>query len=310
MPKLDVVTGAFAFTGSYIAERLLSAGRSVRTLTRRRPHGHPLAGIVDMRPYDFDRPAALRQHLAGADTLYITYWMRFPHHACTFQHAVQRIRLLLAAARDAGVRRVVYISVSNASPSAPTAYFRAKAEAEAAVRGAGMSYGIVRPTLLFGEGDILINNLAWALRRFPLFGVAGAGEYRVQPVYVGDVAELAVRLGREEETSITDAAGPEVMAFVDLVRLVAHAVHGRALIVHVPPALALAAAHLIGLRLRDVMLTRDEVAELMGGLLVSKEEPTGRTRFSGWLERRAGSLGRRYVSELGRNYRLDARLAR
>lgn len=300
----DLVTGAFGFTGSRIAERLLAEGRTVRTLSRRQPSEHPLAGLVEPQPYDFSGDR-LANTLRGVDTLYVTYWMRFPRGGTTWPQLVANVARLAHAAAEAGVRRLVYVSVSNAAHHASTAYFRAKAQAEAAVRALGISHAIIRPTLLYGEGDILINNMAWTLRRLPVFGVPGDGRYRVQPVYVEDVADLAVALGHDDGATEVDAAGPDVFTFDELVRLVGHAVGRRARLLHLPPLLVLASTRLIGLLVRDVVLTLDEIRELTDSLLVSGAEPTCPTRFADWIERRGDSIGRRYSSELARNYRLE-----
>ncbi|HWH24533.1 MAG TPA: NAD(P)H-binding protein [Candidatus Limnocylindria bacterium] len=305
VPEIDLVTGAFGFTGSRIAERLLAAGREVRTLSRRRAGDHPLADRVDQRGRVADA-GALGEALDGVETLYVTYWMRFPRGGVRWPDIVDDVRRLVDAAAAAGVRRLVYISVSNASHTASTAYFRAKAQAEEAIRGAGLSYAIVRPTLLYGEGDILVNNMAWTLRRLPVFGVPGDGSYRVQPVYVEDVADLVVRLGSGDEQAEVDAAGPETLSFDAFVRLVATALGRRARLVHLPPALILGSARLIGFAVRDVVLTRDEIRELMESLLVSSDPPTCPTSFSDWVQRRGAELGRRWSSELARNFRLTA----
>jgi uncharacterized protein YbjT (DUF2867 family) len=304
----DVVTGAFGFTGSRIAERLLAAGREVRTISRRRPGEHALAAQVSVEPYGYGEPDELRGRLAGVDTLYVTYWMRFPRGGVTFEPIVENVRRLVTAAAEAGVRRLVYISVSNAAHDSSTAYFRAKAQAEDIVRSAGVSHAIIRPTLLYGEGDILINNMAWTLRRLPVFGIPGDGQYRVQPVYVDDVADLAVEVGDGDGEVEMEAAGPETLSFDQLVNLVRAAVGSRCRVVHMPVGVVLAASRLMGFLLRDVVLTRDEVRELMESLLVSSTDaPLRPTRFAEWLESRGESVGRRWASELGRNYRLPRR---
>jgi uncharacterized protein YbjT (DUF2867 family) len=304
----DLVTGAFGFTGSRIAERLLASGREVRTLTRRAPGSHPLSGRLDAQAPLFEDRAALRRQLDGVERLFVTYWMRFPRGRATWAEMVANVGRLMDAARQADVRRVVYISVSNAAPDASTAYFRAKAEAETAVRASGLSYAIVRPTLLFGEGDILVNNMAWTLRRLPFFGVPGDGQYRVQPVYVDDVADLCLELATDTVQLALDAGGPEILTFDEMVGAVRHAVGSRARLVHLPPALVLAGTRVIGLFVRDVVLTADEIRELMQSLLVAPADAprsTPPTRFTDWLVRRAESLGRRYSSELGRNFRFE-----
>ena len=302
MTGVDAVTGAFGYTGSFIAERLLAHGRTVRTLTRRPAAGHPLGTRVEAVPLQFDDAQGLTAALRGVDTLYNTYWRRFPHQTAGFEDILANSEMLVGAASKAGVRRIVQFSVSNASAEAPTSYFRAKAQVERIVRASGLSCAILRPTLLYGPGDILVNNLAWTLRRVPVFGMPGAGAYRVQPVLVADVAALAVRLAQTDENVTIDAAGPETYRFVDLVRLIRDRTGAPARIVAVPPWLALVGARVVGRIVGDVMLTRDEISELMAGLLASDNPATCPTRFSAWITAEANTVGRRYSSELARNY--------
>jgi nucleoside-diphosphate-sugar epimerase len=302
-PLTDVVTGAFGFTGAYIARRLLGAGRRVITLTNRRSDEHPLADQVAAQPLDFDRPGHLRDAMQGADTLYNTYWVRFPHGGATFDLAVENGRRLFAAAVAAGVRRIVHVSVANPSLRSRLAYFHGKARLEAALHDTAPSWAVVRPTLVFGPEDILINNIAWMLRRLPVFGVFGRGDYCVQPVFVEDVADLALTAARGSTNCVLDAAGPEVFAYEELVRLIREAVGGRARIVHVRPRTALWIGRLIGPLVGDVIITKQEIEGLMSDLLVSRDPPTGTTRFTDWLRAHAHTLGRAYVSEVARHFR-------
>ena len=299
---LDVVTGAFSYTGRHIAEALLARGRSVRTLTRQpAPSHHPLAARVEVARLTFDH--ALVESLRGADTLYNTYWVRFERGSTTFAGAVGNTARLVDAAQRAGVRRVVHVSVANPDPSSPFPYFRGKARTEDVVRGSGLSYAIVRPTLVFGPDDILVSNIAWGLRHVPLFLVAGDGRYEVQPVSVRDTAAICVEVGESDDDVVLDAAGPVRWSFGYFVGLIARAVGSRAWITHALPSVALAAGRIAGLALRDVLLTRDELGALMAGLLVSEEPPSGRDRFDEWVSETAPFLGRRYTSELVRNFR-------
>ena len=299
---LDAVTGAFSFTGRAIAGRLLSEGRDVVTLVRR--HGAPdTDSRIRTAIVTLDDTARLADALHGVDTMYNTHWIRFARGKVSFELAIQRTRRLLDAARRAGVRRVVHVSVVNASESAPTAYFRAKARLEADVRASGLSYAIVRPTLTFGSRDILVNNLSWVLRRFPVFVMPGDGRYRLQPVHVDDVARIAVEAGQASADLVTDAAGPDILTFNQFVRLLADTVRSRAWVVHAPSPLSLAGSRVLGLLVRDVMLTRDEVTELTASLLVSQEPPQGTIHLGAWASAHADELGRTYHSELDRHYR-------
>lgn len=301
----DAITGAFGFTGRAIAWRLLGAEREVVTLTRRRGVGDPLAPRVRVAPFDTDRPASLVAALAGVDTLYNTYWIRFPRGGMTFDRAVERAAVLIGAAREAGVRRIVHVSVVHAEPDAATPYVRAKAALEQVVRASGIEWAIVRPTLTFGPGDILINNLAWALRRLPVYGMPGRGRYRVQPVHVDDVARICVDAATGDAGRVLDAAGPETMEYRELVALVRRAVGSRSLVLPMPTPAVLAAARVLGLLVRDVVLTADEIRELTSSLLTSTEPPLGTIRITDWVPAHAASLGRIWASELARNYRLQ-----
>jgi NADH dehydrogenase len=302
-PEVNVVTGAFGYTGQYITRRLLARGVRVRTLTGHPGRPNPFGPQVRVYPFHFDRPTELVRSLEGATTLYNTYWVRFNYGAVTFERAVENTRTLIRAAEEAGVRRLVHISITNASPDSPLPYFRGKGLVEEAVKGSRLSHAIIRPTVIFGAEDILINNIAWLLRRFSVFAIFGRGDYRLQPVYVEDVADLAVETGRREDNLVVDAAGPEVYTFEELVRLTAEKLGRKVRLVHVRPGLGLALGRLIGRAVGDVLITADEIKGLMTNLLVSPGPPTCLTRFSAWLERNASVLGIRYASELARHYR-------
>lgn len=300
---LDAVTGATGYSGKYIALNLLERGRRVMTLTNRPDRPTSFGERVRAAPLNFADPGALGASLTGVDTLYNTYWVRYSHGGMTHERAVENTLVLFDAARRAGVRRVVHISITNPDVDSPLSYFRGKARIEAALAGSGLSYAILRPAVLFGGEsgeDILLNNIAWLLRHFPVFAVIGRGDCRLQPIHVRDLAELAVGLGQGDKNTTIDAVGPETYAFIDLVRLIRGAVGSRALLLKTPPGLAWALSRLVGLALGDVILTRDEVRGLMANLLISEGPPGGRTRLSTWLEANADRIGVRYASELGR----------
>ena len=305
MSETHVVTGAFGYTGRYITRLLLDAGDDVRTLTGHPDRPNPFKRPIKSSPFNFDDPTALARSLEGADTLFNTYWIRFQRGRVNHDLAVRNIQALLRAAAEAGVRSVVHISITNASLDSPLPYFRGKAEAEDLVRESPMSHAILRPTLIFGAEDILINNLAWLLRKFPFHPIFGTGSYEVQPIFVEDLAHIAVRLAAQDEDVALDAVGPEVFTYRAMLDLVADAVGSRARFVRSSPRLAILASRLLGLLVRDVVLSRDELKGLMDGLLVSRsgEPPPGKTKLSEWLAANASGLGRGYTSELNRHYR-------
>ena len=294
------MTGAFGYSGRYLTARLLAAGHRVRTLTNSTRRANPFGDRVEIDPLAFDHPEDLAESLRGASVLYNTYWVRFNHRSFTHAAAVANTKVLFDAARRAGVGRVVHVSITKPSEDSPLEYFRGKAQLERALVDSGLPHAILRPAVLFGGEDILVNNLAWALRRLPVFGVFGSGDYRLQPIHVEDLAALAVQHGRPGPNGIVDAIGPETFTYRDLVERLGVIIGCRRPIVSVPPALGHAAASILGLLVRDVVLTRDEIEGLMAGLLATDSPPAGATRLTDWARAHANRLGRRYASELAR----------
>jgi nucleoside-diphosphate-sugar epimerase len=302
--ETDLVTGAFSYSGSRIAELLIDSGRKVRTLTHHPDREHPLRARVHASPYRFDDPAALARSLEGITTLYNTYWVRFERGRTTFANAVANSRALFEAARRAGVARIVHVSIANPSIDSPLPYYRGKALVEQALAAAGVPYAIVRPTFFFGGGDILANNIAWILRRMPLFVVPGDGRYLVQPIHVDDLARICLQAAHGGSDMIMDAAGPDTMSFEELVRAIRDAVGRRTPILHAPPAAMAALARALGLVIRDVVLTADEIRGLTAGLLASHHPALGHISFTEWLNEHGPTLGGEYANELARHFRM------
>jgi NADH dehydrogenase len=299
---VHAVTGAFGYSGLHLARLLLARGERVRNLTGHPDRPDPFAGAVEVTRFRFDDRDAMRAALRDVRVLYNTYWVRFDHGTSTFARAVESSRALFRAAADAGVERVVHVSITNPSRHSPLPYFRGKAEVESALRETGLSHAILRPAVFFGGRDVLVNNIAWLLRRLPVFGIA-PGSYGLQPVHVEDFARLVVERGASRVDEVLDAVGPEALGFEDLVRLVRRAVGSRAALLPVPRSVLLGAARLIGAVVRDVVLTPDEIAGLTRNLLVSKGPATAPTRFTDWLTGNAEHLGVEWASELHRHYR-------
>lgn len=300
--ELNVVTGAFSYTGKYIAQRLLSIGKKVITLTNRVDREDVFGHQVQALPFNFDKPRELADSLRGATTMYNTYWVRYPHGQISFDKAVENSKTLIKAAEESGIRRIVHISITNPSEGSPFPYFSGKALVEKAIIQSKLSYAIIRPTVIFGLEGILINNIAWLLRKFPIFAIPGSGKYRLQPVFVEDLAEIAVSAGHREDSIVIDAVGPEVFTYEELITLIARNISSRARIVHVRPVLTLFLAKLIGYVVRDVVITKDEIDGLMSNLLISEGPPTGHTRLIEWLQQNSNSVGARYFPGLRRQY--------
>jgi len=300
MGRTFVVTGAFGYSGSAIAGRLLDAGHEVRTLTNSPNRPNPFGERIQAYPYRFDDPEALVESLRGTDALINTYWVRFNHPTFSQGGAVENTRKLFEAAVAARVGRIVHVSITNPSEDSPFEYFRGKAKLERALRETGLPHSILRPAVLFGGHDILVNNIAWALRRMPVFGVFGDGMYRLQPIYVGDLADLAAREAQAEGDRVIDAIGPETFTYRGLVQQIARILGLRRLIIGVPPIVGYMAARAMGAILGDAMLTREEVGGLMAGLLCTDSPPSGQTRLTEWAAAHRDTLGRKYASELAR----------
>ncbi len=302
MPQdtIHAVTGAFGYSGKYIAQHLLAEGKSVITLTNSLQRENPFGDRLGVVPYNFDKPEKLADSLRGVCVLYNTYWVRFNHRSFTHADAVRNTITLFEAARVAGVERVVHVSITNPSEDSAHEYFSGKAKLERALRESGLSYAILRPTVLFGKEDILVNNIAWVLRHLPVFGVFGDGQYKLQPIYVDDLAELVVEQGRERKNTVIDAIGPETFTYRELATVVGEIIGHRRPILFVPPALGYAVGWVIGELVGDVMITREEIAGLMANLLYVDSPPAGTTKLTDWAKERASTLGLHYTSELAR----------
>ncbi|MFZ5641953.1 MAG: SDR family oxidoreductase [Bacillota bacterium] len=301
--ELNIVTGAFGYTGKYITKRLLSMGKSVRTLTGHTNSHNPFGEKVKVYPFNFNNPIELARSMRGATTLYNTYWIRFPHGRITYDSAVENTRVLIRAAVEAGVRKIVHVSIANASEGSPYPYFRGKGALEREIMNSGLSYAIIRPTVIFGPEDILINNIAWLIRKLPVFAVPGKGDYCLQPIFVEDMADLAIKEAHRDENTIIDAVGPEIFTFEALVRLIAQIVRRKVFFIRTGPGLVHFLSGMVGLAVKDVVLTEAEVQGLMDNLLVSAGAPTGQMKLSQWLQENAGEVGKAYASEINRHYR-------
>jgi len=297
---VHAVTGAYGYSGKYIARRLLQAGQPVVTLTNSGHRPNPFGEQVPAHPFNFDNPAALVETLKDVAVLYNTYWVRFNHKNFTHAMAVENTKKLFTAAKAAGVPRIVHVSITNPSLDTHLEYFRGKAELEQALIESGISYTILRPTVLFGQEDILINNIAWMLRRFPLFGVFGDGAYRLQPIYVDDLAELAVTAGQSNENKIVEAIGPETFTYRQLVQTIGHIIGRPRPILSIPPRVGYWVGWIIGHFTNDVTITWPEIEGLMADLLYVDAPPAGHTRLTAWARDHAAELGRHYAAELQR----------
>ncbi len=303
--NIHAVTGAYGYSGKYIAQKLLDRGQQVITLTNSPNRPNPFGEKVRALPYHFDNPEKPAQNLEGVSVLYNTYWVRFNHKLFTHADSVKNTITLFNAAKQAGVERIVHVSITNPSKDSPLEYFSGKAQLEEALIETGLSYAILRPTVLFGKEDILVNNIAWALRRLPIMGVFGNGRYRLQPIYVEDLAQLAVEQGESRENTVINAIGPETFTYKEMVETIAGIIGKKRLILPVPPFVGYLVGKLIGKLVGDVTITREEIDGLMGNLLYVDAPPAGTTKLTQWARQHAATLGKSYTSELARRKNRD-----
>lgn len=303
------VTGAYGFSGQYIARRLLSKGKQVVALSnsgyydpskRRKARDPSWNAQIRTHPLCFDQPDELTRTLQGVSVLYNNYWIRFNHRHFSISQAVENSRILFRAAREAGVGKVVHVSITNPSVDSPLEYFRGKALVEHALKESGLPHAILRPALLFGKNDILINNIAWLLRRFPVFGVFGDGSYKVQPIFVDDLARIAITKGGEAENSLVHAVGPETFTFRELVVTIGRIIGKQRPIFSIQPEIGYFIGRVIGALKKDTLLTREEIQGLMENKLWVDEPPAGDTRLTEWAAEHASILGVTYNSEMAR----------
>jgi len=295
------VTGAYGYSGQYIARRLLDAGHEVLTLTNSPQRANSFGKQMKAFRYNFSRPAELEKSLRGVDVLINNYWVRFDKPPqFTFAQALANSKVLFDAAKRANVRRIIHISITNPDRESTLPYFRGKAEMEEHLKSTGISYAILRPAVLFGKEDILINNIAWALRYLPVFGIYGDGRYRLQPIYVDDLAAAVVERLTGETAETIDAIGPETFRYREMVEMISREIDSQSLIVPMSPMLAYQSVRVLEWLVGDVITTWDEVKGLMGERLYVDSPPLGLTKLSDWVRASRQQLGRRYTSEMRR----------
>jgi NADH dehydrogenase len=278
----------------------------VKTITTHVDKPNMFGAKVKAYPYNFENPVRLIETLQGADTLYHTYWIRFEHGRQTFGKAVANTKILFQCAAKAGIKKIVHISVTNASVDSPLPYYAGKGQQESVLQESGTAYSIIRPTLVFGNEDILVNNIAWLIRKFPIFPIMGDGSYKMQPIFAEDLAKIAVESSREEDSLLIDAVGPETYSYTQFVKTISSAIGRDVKFFNVSPGVGILLGRLIGIYVRDVILTSDELNGLMSNLLTSKQRPNGSMKFSEWIKANHRSVGAVYFSELERHFRWTA----
>ncbi len=296
------LTGAFSYSGRYIAKKLLSKGIKIRALTNHpKPELFPQHSIP-VFPLQFKEEGPLIDFLKGTEVFINTYWIRYPHKEQTHEKAATNIQFLTQCAKRAGIKKIIHLSVSNPSEESALSYYKGKAQAEKMIKESGLSYLILRPTLIFGLEDILINNIAWLLHAFPFFVLPSPVDYSVQPIYAGDVADIAYEHLLCKESKTIDAAGEEVYRMDELVRMISRSIGLPRPVLLWPKPIAQGCIKMLSLMLQDRVLTGEELCGLMGNLLISFEKPRGKTSFKKWLNQYGSRLGKTYTNDFKRYY--------
>ncbi len=299
---MDMVTGSFGYIGKYITQELVKSGRSVRTITTHPNKPNPFGGEVESFPYNFNNPDLLTASLEGCNCLFNTYWIRFNYNQWTFTKALENTRILFNCAKKAGINKIVHISVTNPSESDVLPYYKGKAIQEKMVKESGIPWCIIRPTLVFGKEDILVNNIAWTIRTFPIVPIFGKGKYKVQPIFVGDLASLAVDYSNSSKLETLDAIGPETFEYKGFLQLLSAELNRHIYLMHISPNLGIILGKMIGMFLKDIILTKDELRGLMANKLISNQKPNGHTYLSQWISENKKIIGKQYTSELKRHF--------
>jgi len=238
-----LVAGATGYLGRRLVPRLLASGRSVRALVRggaARAAAHPHLAGAEIAAGDLADPDSCRRAAAGVDTVIHLVGIIQERGRATFEAVhVEGTRTLVAAARDGGARRILYVSALGARPDAPTDYWRTKARAEALVMASGLAWLVLRPSIVFARDGEFFAVLR-QLTAFPLVPVLGPGTSRMAPLRADDLADIEVAaLDRPDAWGQAhEVTGPEAMTFNELLRRVARARRIPVWLVHVPLVLA------------------------------------------------------------------------
>ncbi|MDE1834491.1 MAG: NAD(P)H-binding protein [Candidatus Micrarchaeota archaeon] len=302
MAGRDVVIGGTGFTGKYITKCLLKYKHKVVALTKHVNRDNEFGRKITIKPLDFENQENLVETMNGSRCVFNTYWVRFNYGGSSFDEAVRNSKAIIDACVDAKVKRLVHISVLDPSKNYKYDYFRAKMEVESYIEKSGLSYAILRPALLFGEEDILMNNITYLIRKYGLFFIFGSGEYKVTPTYVGDVAKEAVLQSRLNKNIIEDALGPEAFGFEELVRYIATTIGRPTRVAHLNKAFIPLVSKFLNICMHEPVVTSDEMGLLMDNGLYSDSKPIGSIRFSKWLKERKDTYGTEYHSETKRHF--------
>jgi uncharacterized protein YbjT (DUF2867 family) len=265
-----LILGGSGFVGRTLAETLCRPEHdadSPRLLvpTRQRLHALRLGHLpkVDVVQADVHDDGDLAKLVAGADAVVNLVGILHGREADFDRVHVALPRRLAVACREAGVRRVVHVSALGASTNAPSHYLRSKARGETALRGPGLDVTVLRPSVIFGAEDRLTNLFARLQRHAPVLPLAAA-DARLQPVWVGDVAEALARCLADPRTigQTYECAGPQVMTLAELVNAAGRYAGRMSRIIALPPTLSRWQAALMERWPGTTLMSRDNLESM------------------------------------------------
>lgn len=269
MPERILVLGGTGFVGRSVCEKLVErqggAGRGIVVPTRRLGHGRHLQMLPGLQLVEADLhdDAQLARLVAGCDAV-VNLVAVLQGDEQRFRHVhVELPRRVAAACRTAGVKRLVHVSALGVAEDAPSQYLRSKAQGEKVLKEAGLDLTVLRPSLIFGAHDRLLNLFAAMQAVAPLVPLAGA-DSRYQPVWVDDVARAVVRCLDDPSTigQTYECAGPDVLTLRQIVQSAGRwAGHPRA-VIGLPGTLATLQAVAMELLPGEPLMSRDNLASM------------------------------------------------
>lgn len=270
------VFGGSGFIGRYVVQRLARDGWTIRVAVRhpgRAKFLRPLGDIGQITPLcvPLQDAEAVAAAVAGADAVVNLVGILFQSGRQRFQTVqAEGAGTVAAAAAAAGVEALVHVSAIGASPDSASAYARSKAEGEAAVRAAFPEAVVLRPSVVFGPEDDFFNRFAEMTRFSPVLPLIGGGRTRFQPVYVGDVAQAAVKALTDPACrgKVYELGGPRIYSLAEIMALLLRTIGRKRALVNLPFGLARLQAGLLEL-LPKPLLTRDQVTLLRHDNVVS-----------------------------------------
>lgn len=261
-----LVTGATGFVGSHLVKRMRLEGQKVRAVVRTPAKAQALKDLgVEVVPGDIDDRASLEAAAQGCDRVIHLVGIIQEGRGFTFRSVhVEGTRNVLDAAKKAGVRHFIYQSALGTREGAKSEYHRTKYEAEKLVKASGIPYTILRPSLIYGPGDLFTIRLAEMIKLSPVLPVIGTGRSKIQPIYIEDVASCIVKLltGSQHAGKTYEIGGPEELTYEEVTKAIAKALGVNRPVVHMPLFFMRTMARVVEAVLPKAPVTTDQLIML------------------------------------------------